>query len=184
MIQVSLELSDTTKWDKCQRLNRQNVNFREVGNRSNAEITYSHRPWPISDNRFKSEMRINLTDDESQTLSNVENPIFECHSETCDAGGHCDLGRQLIKFKMLMTYPYCPHDNMLRDFQLVLKEHMPSISPIFGVGIIMGKVDRREFLLWLKKMDVSGCAEIKDTVIVIVSDGSKIHKLIDWNSYH
>lgn len=144
-----MELSDTTKWSKCQ--------IRDVQD-------------------------VNLTKEEALALSNVKNPTFECHSETCDAGGHCDLGRKQVAFNMIMKYPYDARGDSLKQIHLKLKEQIPSINPFFGFtdghSYIRGKVDKRELLLWLKKMETHVTYGDDNLIIVFIPDDSQIRKLL------
>lgn len=112
-----------------------------------------------------------------------KNIIFECHSETCDAGGRCDLTRKIIAFKMIISYPYDHCGDMLKEIHLKLKEQIPSIEPFFGIddglSFISGKVDKREFLLWLKKMETCVTYGDIDKIIVFIPDDSKVRKILN-----
>lgn len=140
--------------------------------------------WNKCEIRSFEEMIDKLTPEEIEVLSNVKNPIIECHSEICDAGGHCDLGKREIKFNMILKYPYDHCGDSLLQLQRNLQGQISSIHDIYfyhndkGTGI-KAIADRRELNLWLKKMNISTTLiDDKDNAIIVISEDSEVMKVL------
>lgn len=145
--------------------------------------------WEKCEVRSFEEIKNKLTSDEYEILKNTHNLMIECHSDICDAGGHCDLGRKIINFNMIINYPYDSHGESLSQLQKKLKEQVTSIHDIYfyhsdkGTGI-KGKADKRELSLWLKKMNLSiTCVDKNGNSIIKIPDNCEIIKVLEIKQF-